>query len=473
MKRFTLTLTLFLTGLKLFSQTPCNAGFASSFPCNQIDLYANLTITQLGGTASTEGNDIWGWTDPLDNKEYAIIGLTSHTAFVDITNPTAPVYLGKLATATTNSIWRDIKVYNNHAFIVSEASNHGMQVFDLTRLRNVPSPPQTFTQDAYYTGFGRCHNIVINEDTGFAYAVGTSTFSGGPHFVNIQNPTNPVAAGGYSAEGYTHDAQVVIYNGPDTAHIGKEIFFGANETQVVVVDVTNKTTPILLSTFTYTNADYVHQGWLTDDQKYFILGDETDESTYGFNTKSVIIDMTDLDNPVLKTNYFGPTNAIDHNGYVDGNDFYLANYRAGLRIVDISDIDNGNLNEVAFFDTFPTSNTANYNGAWSVYPYFASGSIIVSDIERGLFVLKKSGILNSDSFEANDLKVYVNSSSKQLIVKSQEQLNDIIVFDVLGNIILQEKGNQLMEQNFEISHFSSGIYLVKVNNFQVKKVIIN
>ena len=473
MKRFTLTLTLFLTGLKLFSQTPCNAGFASSFPCNQIDLYANLTITQLGGTASTEGNDIWGWTDPLDNKEYAIIGLTSHTAFVDITNPTAPVYLGKLATATTNSIWRDIKVYNNHAFIVSEASNHGMQVFDLTRLRNVPSPPQTFTQDAYYTGFGRCHNIVINEDTGFAYAVGTSTFSGGPHFVNIQNPTNPVAAGGYSAEGYTHDAQVVIYNGPDTAHIGKEIFFGANETQVVVVDVTNKTTPILLSTFTYTNADYVHQGWLTDDQKYFILGDETDESTYGFNTKSVIIDMTDLDNPVLKTNYFGPTNAIDHNGYVDGNDFYLANYRAGLRIVDISDIDNGNLNEVAFFDTFPTSNTANYNGAWSVYPYFASGSIIVSDIERGLFVLKKSGILNSDSFEANDLKVYVNSSSKQLIVKSQEQLNDIIVFDVLGDIILQEKGNQLMEQNFEISNFSSGIYLVKVNNFQVKKVIIN
>lgn len=473
MKRFTLTLILFLTVLKLFSQTPCNAGFASSFPCNQIDLYANLTITQLGGTASTEGNDIWGWTDPLDNKEYAIIGLTSHTAFVDITNPTAPVYLGKLATATTNSIWRDIKVYNNHAFIVSEASNHGMQVFDLTRLRNVPSPPQTFTQDAYYTGFGRCHNIVINEDTGFAYAVGTSTFSGGPHFVNIQNPTNPVAAGGYSAEGYTHDAQVVIYNGPDTAHIGKEIFFGANETQVVVVDVTNKTTPILLSTFTYTNADYVHQGWLTDDQKYFILGDETDESTYGFNTKSVIIDMTDLDNPVLKTNYFGPTNAIDHNGYVDGNDFYLANYRAGLRIVDISDIDNGNLNEVAFFDTFPTSNTANYNGAWSVYPYFASGSIIVSDIERGLFVLKKSGILNSDSFEANDLKVYVNSSSKQLIVKSQEQLNDIIVFDVLGDIILQEKGNQLMEQNFEISNFSSGIYLVKVNNFQVKKVIIN
>lgn len=469
MKQLFFTLTL-IYSFQLFSQTPCSGGFASIFPCNQIDLYSNLTITQLGGTATAEGNDIWGWTDPLDNKEYAIIGLTSHTAFVDITNPVSPIYLGKLPTATVNSIWRDIKVYNNHAFIVSEASGHGMQVFDLTRLRNVVSPPVTFTQDAYYNGFGRCHNIVINEATGYAFAVGTSTFGGGPHFVNIQNPTNPVAAGGYSAEGYTHDAQVVVYNGPDTEHIGKEIFFGANETEAVVLDITNKATPILISTFTYTNADYVHQGWLTDDQKYFILGDETDESTYGFNTKTVVIDYTDLDTPTLKTNYFGPTNAIDHNGYVDGNDFYLANYRAGLRIIDISDINNGNLNEVAYFDTFPTSNTANYNGAWSVYPYFSSGSIIVSDIERGLFVLKKSTTLSTDSFIKNDLKVYVNNSSK-LIIETSEGVSKVIVFDILGNQVLNVDGGKTIEQSFDISNLSSGIYLVKVNDFQIKKVI--
>ena len=472
MKQLFLTLTL-LFSFQIFSQTPCSGGFAASFPCNEIDLYSNLTITQLGGTASAEGNDIWGWTDPLDNKEYAIIGLTSHTAFVDITNPTTPIYLGKLPTATVNSIWRDIKVYNNYAFIVSEASNHGMQVFDLTKLRNVVSPPVNFTQDAYYNGFGRCHNIVINEATGFAYAVGTLTFSGGPHFINIQDPLNPIAAGGYSAEAYTHDAQVVIYNGPDTEHNGKEIFFGANENQVVVVDVSNKANPVLLSTFTYTNADYVHQGWLTDDQKYFILGDETDESTYGFNTKSVIIDMSNLDNPVLKTNYFGPTNAIDHNGYVDGNDFYLANYRAGLRIIDIADINNGNLNEVAFFDTYPTSNTANYNGAWSVYPYFASGSIIVSDIERGLFVLKKSNTLSSTTFNENDFKVYVDTKSNLLKIEASNEINEVYIYNVLGSQVKKENGNKLLNLDLDVSDLNSGIYIIKINNYTTKKIVIN
>lgn len=463
--------TLFLS-LQLTAQIPCSGGFASGFPCNEIDLYSNLTITQLGGTATAEGNDIWGWTDSMDGKEYAIIGLTSHTAFVDITDPTSPVYLGKLPTATTNSIWRDIKVYNDYAFIVSEASNHGMQVFDLTKLRNVVSPPVTFTQDAYYTGFGRCHNIVINEDTGFAYAVGTSTFSGGPHFVNIQDPLNPIAAGGYSAQAYTHDAQVVIYNGPDVEHNGKEIFFGANETNVVVVDVTDKLNPILLSTFTYTNADYVHQGWLTEDQKYFILGDETDETTYGFNTKTVVIDYSDLDNPIFKSNYFGPTSSIDHNGYTLGNEFYLANYRAGLRIVDISDIENDNLNEIAFFDTFPTSNTAAYNGAWSVYPYFSSGSIIVSDIERGLFVLKKSATLseNTSVFQSNN--VFYNISLKSIQFELISQSNKVALYNLLGEKIV-ETSQEISEFSLDVSNLPVGLYVVQINDLEAHKIIIN
>ena len=101
-------------------------------------------------------NDIWGWTDPLDGKEYALLGRTTGTAFIDITDPNNPVYLGNLPTHTVSSLWRDIKVYTDHAFIVSEASGHGMQVFDLTQLRNVPNPPVTFTADAHYSGFGNC-----------------------------------------------------------------------------------------------------------------------------------------------------------------------------------------------------------------------------------------------------------------------------------------------------------------------------
>jgi choice-of-anchor B domain-containing protein len=466
-----LTFSMLIFSCITFAQTLCSSGLAGVYPCSNIDLMSRLSLTQLGGTSSAEGNDIWGWTDPLDNKEYAIIGLTSHTAFVNITNPTVPIYLGKLPTTTANSIWRDIKVYSNHAFIVSEAAGHGLQVFDLTRLRNVTSP-QTFSTDALYTGFGNCHNIAINEATGFAYAVGTTTYNGGPHIVNIQNPTNPILAGGYGAQNYTHDAQIVVYNGPDAQHVGKEIFFGANESKVVVVDVTNKANPILLSTFFYANTAYAHQGWLTNDHKHFLLGDELDESTFGFNTKTVIIDMTDLDLPVLKSNYFGATAAIDHNGYVKGNEFYLANYRAGFRLIDITNINSGPVNEVGFFDTFPTSNSNSFNGAWSVYPYFASGNIIISDIERGLFVLRKAANLSNESFVEQTFTLFPNPSDEFVKITSKETINTVAVFSNIGQEMLSFKNINSNEFEINLSQLSSGFYIVVVNKTSSKKLLL-
>jgi choice-of-anchor B domain-containing protein len=466
-----LTFSMLIFSCITFAQTLCSSGTAGIYPCSNIDFMSRLSVTQLGGTSNAEGNDIWGWTDPLDNKEYAIIGLTSHTAFVNITNPTTPIYLGKLPTATTNSIWRDIKVYNNHAFVVSEAAGHGMQVFDLTRLRNVVAP-QTFTADALYTGFGNCHNIAINEATGFAYAIGTATYNGGPHIINIQNPTNPILAGGYSAQFYTHDAQIVVYNGPDTQHVGKEIFFGANEDKVVVVDVTNKSNPVLLATFSYANTSYTHQGWLTEDHKYFLLGDELDESTFGFNTKTIIIDFSDLDLPVLKSNYFGTTTAIDHNGYTKGNEFYLANYRAGLRLIDITNINSGAINEIGFFDTFPTSNSNSFNGAWSVYPYFASGNIIISDIERGLFVVKKAAALSNETFVEQEFALFPNPSQEFSKITSKETINTVAVFNTIGQQMLSFKNINSNAFEIDVSQLASGFYIVVVNETSSKKLII-
>ncbi len=369
---------------------PCENGMAGIYPCDGYDLLGNISLNTFGASS---GNDIWGWTDTTTGKEYALVGLNNGTAFVDITNTENLIYLGKLPTATSSTTWRDIKVYQNHAFIVSEASNHGMQVFNITRLRNVPNPPETFTADAHYTGFGNAHNIVINEVTGFAYAVGTARndmFNGGMHFINVQDPKNPVAAGGYGANGYSHDAQVITYNGPDSDYLGREIFIGANENQVAIVDITDKDSPSEIATIQYSNIGYTHQGWFTDDQRYFIFGDELDEINYGFDSRTLVFDLTDLDNPVLHTTYLGETTAIDHNGYVNGSQFFLANYTAGVRVLDISAIDQKTIVEEGFFDTFPSDNNPGFDGVWSVYPYFESGKIIISDINRGLFVIKKS-----------------------------------------------------------------------------------
>ncbi len=371
--------------LQPLAPTPCENGFAGIYPCENVDLLAFMPLSTIGGGS---GNDIWGWTDPLTGKEYALMGRSSGTSFVDISDPVNPVYIGNLPTHTSNSSWRDIKVYANYAFVVSEASGHGMQVFDLTRLRSVVSPPVTFTEDAHYSAFSRAHNIVINEDTGFAYAVGSNTCSGGLHMIDISNPLVPDNAGCFSADGYTHDAQCVVYNGPDAAHQGDEICFNANEDTLTIVDVTNKAAPVQLSRTGYGNSAYTHQVWITEDQTYLLLGDELDELNNGFNTRTYIWDIADLDAPSLIGHYNGTTTAIDHNLYIKDDRAYESNYRAGLQILDIADIANANLSQVAFFDVYPSSNSASFNGTWSNYPYFDSGVVIVSGIEQGLFVLQ-------------------------------------------------------------------------------------
>ncbi len=371
---------------------PCENGFADIYPCSDYDLMARIPLNIFG---ATEGNDSWGWVDPTTDKEYALMATDANVAFVDITDTTNPIYLGNVPTATVSSPWRDVKVYKDHAFIVADnAGNHGLQVFDLTRLRNVANPPETFTPDAHFTGFGSAHNVVINETSGYAYIVGTNragTFAGGPLFINIRDPLTPIDEGGFGEGGYSHDAQVITYNGPDTDYTGREILIGSNENEVVIADVTDKSNPVKISDISYNNVGYTHQGWFTEDLNYFILGDETDERDIGNNTRTIVFDFSDLDAPSFHMDYFGAFTAIDHNGYVIGDTFYQASYRAGVRMIDISEIANSTMTEIGFFDTHPENNGVGFDGAWNVYPYLPSGNIIVSDIERGLFVIKKSG----------------------------------------------------------------------------------
>jgi len=365
------------------AQSPCVNGLAAGlYPCDNIDLYATMGANQVGGG---DMNDIWGWTDPLDGKEYVLLGRTNGTAFIDISNPTTPVYLGNLNTNTVSSLWRDIKVYGNYAFIVSEAGGHGMQVFDLTKLRNVTNPPVNFSADAVYTGFGNAHNIVINEATARAYGVGTNTASGGLHIVDISNPLNPTILGTFSQDGYTHDAQVVTYIGPDAQYQGKEIAFACNENTITIVDVDDPTDATLISTEGYSGSAYTHQGWLTEDHKYFVVGDELDEQQSGVNTRTYFFNVEDLNNPFLAGTYTATTSAIDHNLYIKDGIAYQSNYRAGLRLLDVSNAPNAE--EVGFFDLYPSSDAASFNGTWSNYPYFASGVVAVSHIEEGLFLL--------------------------------------------------------------------------------------
>lgn len=371
------------------SNTPCENGFAGKYPCKGYDLLAHLDLSSFEAKA---GNDSWGWTDDNTGKEYVLMGLDNGTAFIDISDPKAPVYLGKLPTTTESSSWRDIKIFGNQAYIVSEAAGHGIQVFDLTRLRDVNSP-KSFSADRVLKTIPTAHNMVINTESGFGYVVGTNRndeFLGGVHFLDLNDPLSIKFVGGYGAAGYSHDAQVVNYTGPDQDYFGKEIFVGSNETKLVVIDVTDKENPKTIAETSYQNTKYVHQGWFDKTQRFFIIGDELDEFNLGGKTRTLVFDLNDLDNPVLHHTYYGTTDAIDHNGYVKQDLFFLANYTAGIRVIDINDLENKNMNEIGFFDTFPAHNSPTFAGAWNVYPFFESGVIAISDINSGLFLIKKS-----------------------------------------------------------------------------------
>ncbi|MBW3661796.1 MAG: choice-of-anchor B family protein [Actinobacteria bacterium] len=391
---------------------PCTAGFAGPYPCSNVDLLSIVPLAELGGAA---GNDSWGWTDPETGTEIAIMGTGTGTSFVDVTDPSAPAVLGQtpqaggVTTETTGAIWRDIKVNDGHAYIVTERGG-GMQVVDLTQLVGLSvDPTREIAPVATYTGanFNSAHNIVINEDSDRAYLVGRNR-NGGLHIVDIADPANPTFLGVFDDDGYTHDAQCVLYEGPDTDYyqadeegnvvLQREICFAFNEDTVTIVDVTDPLAPRQINRIGYDSARYTHQGWLTPGQDFLIFNDELDEE-YAYdeqtvsNTTTYIVEVTDLDAPYTDADvkrYSHETLTIDHNLYIQDDLVFEANYNEGLRVLRYTEegLRQGQLEEVAYFDVDPGLNVEAYGGAWNVYPFFESGTIVVSTIDEGLFLLK-------------------------------------------------------------------------------------
>jgi choice-of-anchor B domain-containing protein len=391
------------------SERRCNSttGKIEMFDCGATDLMAFLPPSRLTFDGHyIEMNDIWGWTDPVTKREWALVGRRDGTSFVDITDPVRPIVAADLplTEGARPNAWRDIKVYRDHAYIVADgAGQHGMQVFDLTRLRAIRPQgnglPQKVAYDAIYTNIASAHNIVINEESGYAYPVGSSaggtTCGGGLHMVDIREPKQPTFAGcfsdsgsGRAGTGYSHDAQCVTYKGPDKRYRGREICVGSNETAISLADVTDKSAPKFISRASYPNVAYTHQGWFDEQHRYFYVDDEADEGRNNINkTRTLVWDLVDLENPRLAKEHMGVEPASDHNLYVKGDVMYQANYRSGLRVLTIRDRENPR--EIAFFDTAPFhTNGPGFNGAWSVYPYFKSGLIVVNSIEQGLFIVR-------------------------------------------------------------------------------------
>ncbi|KAH7174999.1 uncharacterized protein B0J16DRAFT_364942 [Fusarium flagelliforme] len=395
---------------KVASSTACVDGKAGGYSCNNVDMKGFLRHQDMGSRTRV-GNDVWGWTHS-SGREFALVGQSDGTAFAEVHKDGSLTYVGRLPTQTVASSWRDIKVIGNYAYIGSEAADHGLQIFDLTKLIKAdPKNPPTYSVSrdltAHFTGFGSSHNIVANEATNLIAAVGTEyslKCRAGLWMIDVSNPSRPQDAGCVSNDGYVHDAQCIIYRGPQKGYQGKEICFNYNEDALTIVDISRRTMPRQLSRTTYNGATYTHQGWITEDHKYLLLDDELDEQektgpAADQHTTTYIVDIQDLQYPVFRGVYKSPQRSIDHNQYIVGGVSYQANYGSGLRMVNVSSINQDDtgagFKEIGFFDVHPEDDEvggeAEFYGAWSVYPYFQSGNIVVSSIERGLFSLRYTG----------------------------------------------------------------------------------
>lgn len=373
------------------SLAPNSAGDIMGFDAAGVVLHSWLTLDDLPSN-SFAANDIWGYVSPA-GREYAIIGVKLGVAYVDITEPASPSIAGFIGSGC--SVWGDFATHNEFAYSVmdlqcSAGTGTGLRIHDLARIDEgivefVRQIRVLFPTDNFAMPLDNTHNVIICESTGFLYLLGSNLYSGGLVIMDLNaDPTDPPNVGNWP-DAYIHDA--VVHQYADGPFAGREIVFAATgDVGLTIIDATDKADVFTLATRTYPNLDFAHACWLDDDQKYLYLGDELDEfGDPNIPSTTYIFDVEDIENPTFSGSFTNGLDAVDHNLMGRGNLLFEANYTSGLRVFDISNVNN--VQEVAYFDTLPEDNNRGFRGAWGVYSRFPSGTIIVSDIFRGLFVI--------------------------------------------------------------------------------------
>lgn len=386
----------------------CASGKAGDLDCDSVDLLAHFAFADVSASP-TAANDIWGFVDLNTGREYAIAGYNIGIAVIDVTNPEKPVEVGFVDGKRTT--WRDIKVYQQFdtatrrwrawAYVTTDGSSDGLFVIDLNDL------PHAIRKTDYISDFFAAHNVYItNTDyrTGIPLGrtqstlviAGSNLNAGRYRAYSLSDPAKPEFMAGASSNDYMHDASSIVVSDSrkDTqcVHASEEcdVLLDFNETTIDLWDVTDPARPARLSRTSYANASYVHSGWWAEDREHIFVHDELDEQQRGLQTTLRIFSIADLASPVQVGTWTGPTQAIDHNGFVRGNRYYMSNYSRGLTILDITDPEAPVA--VGRLDTYPFSDSTAYVGAWGAYPWFSDNTIGVNDIDSGLYLARDRSI---------------------------------------------------------------------------------
>lgn len=374
------------------------------FFCSTI--HAQLNVSYVGDITYNQNlSDIWGYTSP-DGDEYALVGVFNGVSVVDLSDPSNPTEIFFFAGA--NSTWRDIKTWDEYAYVTNETGN-GVMVIDLT---NLPDAASASDWEPIIPGEGQLsaiHNIWIDE-FGFAYLPGSNLNNGGVIYADLSDPANPSYAGKGPAI-YSHDVFTrnnIMYS--------SEIYSG----EFAIYDVTDKENTIILGS-SPTEAAFTHNTWLSDDNTILYTTDEVPNAPVGAYDVSNPSDVQELDQ-------FRPfetlgEGVVPHNVHVWQDWLIVSYYTDGCIILDGSNPTN--LVEVGNFDTFLPADAG--GGAWGAYPYLPSGLILISDMGNGVYVLQPNYV-NACWLEGNvsDANTGIGISGVDIVIETTNIVDESV-----------------------------------------------
>ena len=402
---------------------------------------------------------LWGYTAP-DGREYAILGYNRGTSFIDITDSANIREVDTLSGLTSS--WREMKTYSHYAYIVSEATNSKLQIVDLQYLPDSVSLVATWS----YAGYTKTHSI--SQSGNYLYLNGGNAASsvGGVAVVDVSNPVSPVKMGEWNTE-YVHDCRVQN----DTIWAAN-VYTG----KMSIINASNKSSLQFVRNWQAypQSAVSTHNCAFPVTRDYIYTTNEVSSPAGKLN----VWDIRDLNNITFVRDWqpTGITTAIVHNIETYGNYAVIAHYTAGIRILNISNPSNPV--EVAWYDTYPSSNSTNFSGCWGVYK-FSSGKIIGSDISNGLFVIKTNFIMTEipeeNNSTAKDYKLnqnFPNPFNPVTNIKFSLKENSKVslkIYSIQGkevaDIINDRRDGGDYEINFDAGKYNlnSGVYFYTLN----------
>jgi choice-of-anchor B domain-containing protein len=411
--------------------------------------------TGMGPDTSFHYSSVWGYTAP-NGREYAFIGYSDGSAIYDITDAPNVVECDTVPGPESYYNYRNFAVSGNYLYIVSEGTNSfkGLQVVNLSYLPDSVHHVMDWT----FPGFNRAHTL---ESLGsYLYINGADYNSGGVFVVDVTNPENPFKKGN-GPPLYVHDC--FIKN--DTIYAAN---ITANPSRMSVIDATNKDSLRLITEFIYPGA-ICHLVWTTDDRHYLVTSDE------GGSNHARIWDCSDLFNITFVYEYIPYQFAMVHNSYFKGNLLFMAHYRAGVVVLDCSNLPSAPT-VAGYYDTF-NGQGLDAQGAWNVYPYYPSGKFVVSDMMTGLWVFKFTssiGIEPAGNENPRDFKLYQNYPNPfnpNTVINYELPIANyvsLIIYNALGkeiNSLVNEKQSAgSYEVKWDGSNYPSGVYFYKLSN---------